>query len=163
MYKLLFTIVLCFIVTAVFCFKGKGISLSGFQKWPDSLSIQMYYSAGILHGTSTIYISKDNCYIEDNSPQDNSVKRKNFKLTQYELDKLLADLKKNNIDKLNIKKLSYTQHDAGVQGLTISLGHRNINISNGATQEISEKNSGDFSKCLNILNKIAQGKTADRK
>lgn len=164
MTRLIFFTLLCFGITTVYCnYKPKSIRLSKYDKWPDGLTIQTFYYGGMIPSSNVVYISKDSCSIEYTESDNYRNKiHKDFKLSASELDNLLKDLVKSNIDKLGVEKLSYTVYDAPSHGIVISIGTQSVNISNGATEKITEKNSGDFSKCVNIITQIAQKKTVNQ-
>ena len=74
---------------------GKTIRLTGYKTWPDSLILETYQGGGMVNESSSVYISKDSCYLIDS--EEGNDNRYNFKLTKEELDKLFKDLLDNTI------------------------------------------------------------------
>jgi hypothetical protein len=140
---------------------GDTIDLSQYKTWPDSLVLETYHGGGMVPEWKRVYISKDSCYSINARMQTQN--KYNFKLSQSELNDLLTTLKDYRVEKLGVKKLNYVVYDAPSTSLTVRLGGKSVNISNGATEEISEAQEGDFRNCYGIIQRVAAGKIMGEK
>jgi hypothetical protein len=141
--------------------EGEVVELSSLKAWPDSLSITTYQGGGMLPEWDEVYISKDSCHlIHSRDLKDNHYC---FKLSQNELDQLLKGLIDNRVEKLYIKKLDGIIYDKGSTSISFQLGHKFVNIGDGASEEIGEARRGDFSACFGLINGLADDKANDAK
>ena len=124
--------------------------LKNITAWPDSLVVETFYYGGMSPESDRVSIRKDSCIVESGWGQNKN--RYAFVPDQKDLNALLVQLNDYNIDKLHEEKTKGVIYDAPTSGISIRLGNKFISISNGATEEVAEKNEGDFRNCINLLN-----------
>lgn len=136
------------------------ISLADFSHWPDSLILETYEGGGMVNESNSVYISKDSCFRVDQ--REDVTYRYTCKLSEGELDSLFRKIIENNIERLGTKKNDGVVYDKGTTSLTIQLGKKQVNIADGATEEITELRQGDFFtiyRSINDIVKLKAGKT----
>lgn len=128
----------------------KRPKLTDVTEWPDSLVIETFYYGGMSPESDKVTIRKDSCIVESHWAQ--IVNRYAFVPKQSELNDLLMQLNKNSVDGLHLKKTKGITYDAPTSGFSIRLGQKFISIANSASEDVAEKNKGDFRNCYNLLN-----------
>lgn len=139
----------------------KRPKLEGINTWPDSLVIETFYYGGMLPESNKLIIRKDSCVLIERQYQTEN--RHAFIPDKNELNALLKKLNEYNVDKIREVPSKGITYDAPTSGLSIKLGNKFISLSNGATEEIKEKNEGDFRNCYNLLNAYAAKTLESRK
>ena len=135
---------------------SKLISLANFSHWPDSLILETYEGGGMVNESNSVYISKDSCFMIEQ--RENVTSRYTGKLNTGELDSLFRKIIENNIEQLGTKKNDGVIYDKGTTSLTIQLGTKQVNIADGAREEISELRQGDFFTIYRSINDIVKSK-----